>query len=108
MHGPLNVKFLNMATDAITLSQAPALTLRHGLPDPEDTAVLTDISKHLSGSTVSHPKSKKVPLFSIYFQIATKYKNWYTLLIPMKTYGYLKYTFSRVWLHRINQILKAV
>jgi len=61
----------------ITLSQAPALTVLHGLPDPEDgdTTVLTDVSKHLSGSTVSHLRSKKVFLFSAHLQIATKYRN---------------------------------
>ena len=49
-----------MAIDNITLFQSPALTILHGLPDPEDgdTTVLTDVSKHLSSSTVAHPRSK--------------------------------------------------
>jgi hypothetical protein len=110
MHGPLDVKFLNKATDTITLSQSPALTILHGLPDPEDrdTTVLMDVSKHLSGSTVSHPRSKKYTLFSSIFTNSNQIQELVTLMIEMKTYGYFKSTFSKVWLHHINQILKTV
>jgi len=67
-----------MATDNITLSQSPALTILHKLPDPKDadTTFLTDISKHLSSSTVAHPRSKKSSFFPVHLKIATKYRNY--------------------------------
>jgi hypothetical protein len=88
LHGPLNVRFLNMAIDTTTLSQPPAPTILHGLPDPEDrdTTVLTDVSKHTSSSTVSHLRGKKSSSFSI-FKNSNQIQELVTLLIPMKTYG---------------------
>jgi len=45
---------------------------------------------------------KKSSFFSI-FTNSNQIQELVTLLIPMKTYGYLKSTFSKVWLHHINQ-----
>jgi len=59
-----------MATDNITLSQSPALTILHGLADPKDgdTTVLMDVSKHSSSSTVAHPRSKKSSFFQYIYK----------------------------------------
>jgi hypothetical protein len=98
-----------MATDTITMSQSPALTILHALPDREhgDTTVRTKSENTCQAAQCHIPGVKKSYFFSI-FTNSNQIQELVTLLIPVKTYGYLKSTFSKVWLHHINQRLKTV